>query len=121
MSGFGHYDRTAAELEDELVTHGILLGLDWENPAQVRALAHEALSCTSAQRLAMLHDPNALVKAKSEIFALSEMMLDLLRQGAQTGVHVPGVGVWEIFGQALVDASQDLPGVAPSPSGRGSG
>lgn len=29
MSGFGHYARTADELEREIVKRGIAIGLDW--------------------------------------------------------------------------------------------
>ncbi|MDR1853770.1 MAG: hypothetical protein LBR05_02550 [Azoarcus sp.] len=112
MSGFGHYDRTAAELEDEIVTRGVLIGIDWTDPAQVRSLAAEALTCTSEQRLAMLHHHDPKVRAKGELFALSELMLDIMRQSAQTGVHVPDVGVWDAFGNALNAAAH--PDEAPT-------
>jgi len=108
MSGFGHYERTAAELEEEIVTRGMLIGIDWADPAQVRALAAEALSCASEQRLAMLHHHDEKVRAKGELFALSELMLDIMRQSAQTGVHVPDVGVWNALGNALTAASQNM-------------
>ncbi|MDR1463364.1 MAG: hypothetical protein LBI68_09570 [Azoarcus sp.] len=107
MSGFGHYERTAAELEDEILTRGVLLGLDWANQIQVRALASEALDCTSGQRLAMLQSLDWRIKAKGELFALSTLMLDIMRQSAQTGVQVPDVGIWKIFARALADVSQE--------------
>lgn len=111
MSGFGHYERTALELEDEIVTRGVLMGLDWADPVQVRALASEALDCTSEQRLAMLRAHDEKVKAKGELFALSELMLDIMRQSALAGVHVPDVGVWETFSRALAEAAR-APGAA---------
>ncbi|MDR3214340.1 MAG: hypothetical protein LBT71_10565 [Azoarcus sp.] len=107
MSGFGHYERTALELEDEIVTRGVLIGLDWSDPAQVRALAREALGCTSEQRLAMLHASDGSMKARGELFALSELMLDIMRQSALAGVQVPEMGVWRTFGRALADAAQE--------------
>ncbi|MDR1424744.1 MAG: hypothetical protein LBI92_09130 [Azoarcus sp.] len=116
MSGFGHYDRTAAELEDEIVTCGVLIGIDWADPVQVRALANEALSCTGEQRLAMLHHHDEKVRAKGELFAFSELMLDIMRQSAQTGVHVPEVGVWNSLGHALTAASQNLDTAENSPA-----
>ena len=39
MSGFGHYARTADELEREIVKRGIAIGLDWQDSARLRALA----------------------------------------------------------------------------------
>jgi hypothetical protein len=107
MSGFGHYEHTAAELEDEILTRGVLLGLDWTNQIQVRALASEALDCTSEQRLAMLQSLDWRTKAKGELFALSTLMLDIMRQSAQTGVQVSDVGIWKIFARALADVSQE--------------
>lgn len=116
MSGFGHYDRTAAELEDEIVTRGVLIGIDWADPTQVYALAAEALTCTSGQRLAMLHHHDEKVRAKGELFALSELMLDIMRQSAQTGVHVPDVGVWNTLGRALTAVSQHTDAAEKSPA-----
>ncbi|MDR1661863.1 MAG: hypothetical protein LBR95_05470 [Azoarcus sp.] len=107
MSGFGHYERTAAELEDEIVTRGVLLGLDWADPVQVRALAREALACAAGAPLVLLRAQDARARAKGELFALSALMLDIMRQSAQAGVHVPEVGVWKTFGRALADASRD--------------
>ena len=39
MSGFGHYARTADELEREIVKRGIAIGLDWDDAARLRELA----------------------------------------------------------------------------------
>ncbi|MDR1063379.1 MAG: hypothetical protein LBL48_05525 [Azoarcus sp.] len=107
MSGFGHYERTAAELENEIVTRGVLLGLDWTDQVQMRALASEALDCTSEQRLAMLRANDVRVKAKGELFALSTLMLDIMRQSAQTGVRLSDVGIWKTLACALADVSRE--------------
>ncbi|MDR2032015.1 MAG: hypothetical protein LBP86_07150 [Azoarcus sp.] len=115
MSGFGHYERSAAELEREIVIRGIMIGLDWGNPPQIHALAREALSCSPAQRLALLRSPDRKKKAMGELFAFSALMLDIMRQGAGAGVRVPGGKVWDIFERALAAArdqgaeSGDLP------------
>jgi hypothetical protein len=107
MSGFGHYERTAAELENAIVTRGILLGLDWTDQVQVRALAREALDCTPEKRLAMLRASDRRMKATGELFAFSTLMLDIMRQSAQAGARIPDAGVWKIFAQTLVDVSRE--------------
>ncbi|MDR2261635.1 MAG: hypothetical protein LBE06_12055 [Azoarcus sp.] len=107
MSGFGHYERSAVELEREIVIRGIVIGLDWGESPQVRALAREALFCAPERRLAMLRNPDRKERAKGELFALSELMLDIMRQGAQAGVRVSAGKVWETFERALAAASRE--------------
>ena len=87
MSGFGHYARTADELEREIVKRGIAIGLDWQDSARLRALAHQALSCNSGCVLKLLRSPVRQEKLTGELFALSELMLVNMRQSAETGVQ----------------------------------
>ncbi len=103
MSGFGHYDRTAREVEQEMIKRGIALGLDWDNVATMRTLAREALSCTSECRLGLLRHPDYTQRGKGELFALSELMLNTMRQSALIGVHTSGGPVWKAFGRALYE------------------
>ncbi|MDR2688128.1 MAG: hypothetical protein LBB76_00010 [Azoarcus sp.] len=105
MSGFGHYDRTAAEVEDEIVTRGVLMDIDWSDRLAVKALAREAIDCTSEKRKAMLDDADETVRAKGELFALVVLMLDIMRQSAEAGVQTPDIGVWKVLGPALAEAS----------------
>ncbi|MBN8442922.1 MAG: hypothetical protein J0M28_14655 [Thauera sp.] len=106
MSGFGHYDRTAREVEHEMIKRGIALGLDWSDAAHLRALAREALSCTPECRIGLLRHPDYAQRGKGELFALSELMLNTMRQSAQIGVHTSGGAVWKAFGRALYEESQ---------------
>ncbi|MDR3086552.1 MAG: hypothetical protein LBU45_01150 [Azoarcus sp.] len=105
MSGFGHYDRTAAEIEQAIAIRGIQIGLDWTDSVQVRALAREALDSTPEGRLAMLRNRDASVKARGTLFALSALMLDILRQSAQVGAPVSGGRIWKAFESALHESS----------------
>ena len=107
MSGFGHYDRTAAEIERAIAVRGIQLGLDWTDSVQVRALAHEALNRNPEERLAMLRSQDASVKARGTLFALITLMLDILRQSAQVGAFVPSGRIWEALERALLEASRE--------------
>ena len=113
MSGFGHYARTALELEREIFKRGLMIGLDWRDPATMRALAHEALTCTSDCRLGLLHHQDAKERGRGELFALSEMMLDTMRQSAQIGVHTQGGPAWKAFGRALYEESERMRVAAP--------
>lgn len=104
MSGFGHYARTADELEREIVKRGIAIGLDWEDAPRLRELAQQALSCTSNGMMKLLRSPIRQEKLTGELFALSELMLVNMRQSAEIGVHTHGGPVWKAFGRALYEA-----------------
>lgn len=114
MSGFGHYARDAVELEREMLKRGILLGLDWEDEAALRAMAREALTCTPECNMQMLRDPDPRRRARAEFYALAMLMLETMRQSAEIGVHTHGGAAWKAFGRALIEEAsrlgQDAPG-----------
>lgn len=117
MSGFGHYSRTAQELEREIIKRGIVLGVDWEDAATVRALAREALSCTTQCRLDLLRHPDQAQRRKGELFALSELMLHTMRQSALIGIHTSGGPVWKAFGRALYEEAERARGAGEAKAG----
>ena len=104
MSGFGHYSRTADELEREILKRGIAIGIDWDDPSRMRDLARRALSCTPTCMMKLLRSPIRQEKLTGELFALSELMLVNMRQSAETGVHTHGGPAWKAFGRALYEA-----------------
>ena len=108
MSGFGHFARTALELEREIVKRGIAIGIDWDDRVRLRELAREALSCTAECRLGLLRNPDYAVRGKGELFALSSLMLMTMRQSAQVGVLTSGGPAWKAFGRALYEESERL-------------
>ena len=108
MSGFGHFARTALELEREIVKRGIAIGIDWDDRARLRELAREALSCTAECRLGLLRNPDYVVRHKGELFALSSLMLMTMQQSAQVGVLTSGGPAWKAFGRALYEESERL-------------
>lgn len=110
MSGFGHYARTAVELEREILKRGILLGLDWDDKATLRTMAHEALTCTPECNLQMLRDPDPTKRARAELYAFAGLMLQVMRQSAEIGVHTHGGPVWKAFGGALIEEAERLAG-----------
>ncbi|MDX9716473.1 MAG: hypothetical protein RBT67_03805 [Thauera sp.] len=101
MSGFGHYTRTADELEREIVKRGIAIGVDWQDQARMRDLARQALSCSSDCMMKLLRSPVRQEKLTGELFALSELMLENMRQSAEMGLHTHGGPAWKAFGRAL--------------------
>ena len=115
MSGFGHYARTADELEREIMKRGIAIGVDWEDAVRLRELAKQALSCTSNCMMKLLRSPIRQEKLTGELFALSELMLVNMRQSAEIGVHTHGGPVWKAFGRALYEAYDA--GAAPDRQG----
>lgn len=108
MSGFGHYARTADELEREIYKRGLALGLDWDDQARLRELARQALSCDRGCVVRLLRSPVRQDKLTGELFALSELMLNTMRQSAQIGVHTSGGRAWKAFGRALYQESEKL-------------
>ncbi len=108
MSGFGHYGRTSDEIEREIVTRGIALGLDWGDQARLRDLARQALTCEPGDVVKLLRSPIRQDKLTGELFALSELMLNTMRQSAQIGVHTHGGKAWKAFGRALYEEAERL-------------
>lgn len=103
MSGFGHFDRTADEIEHAIFKRGIAIGLNWDDQARLHALARRALSCTPSCMAGMLRSPIRSEKLTGEFFMLSGLMLDNMRQSAEIGVHTHGGAAWKAFGQALYE------------------
>lgn len=102
MGLFEHYDQEADAIEKEIERKGIVLGIDWDDEAQVRALAREALiqSAEEAQAaMARTNDREAM--ARTELFGLAALMLKTMAQSAEDGMHTHGGLVWKSFGRAL--------------------
>jgi len=99
MSAFENYSREARELEHEIERKGVILNIDWNDAAQVRELARQALDC----RLGQNHcEPgNALDRARLELFGLAQLMLTVMKQSAQDDMHTHGGAAWKAFARAL--------------------
>ncbi|MEJ1959930.1 MAG: hypothetical protein WDM70_11340 [Nitrosomonadales bacterium] len=105
MNGFNLlYDSSgAAGIETQITRLGIALGIDWDDEAQVQALAKEALH----------HSQEALVqysqnhsdykqKAKIELFGLAALMMEIMKDSAEEGIHTHGGTAWKSFSRALM-------------------
>ena len=99
MSGFENYTREALALEHEIETKGVILGIDWNDDAQVRALACQAFDC----RLGAIDcDPDEpLDRARLELFGLAQLMLKVMKESAEENFHTHGGKAWKAFARAL--------------------
>ncbi|MCL2162365.1 MAG: hypothetical protein FWH56_10850 [Betaproteobacteria bacterium] len=108
MTGFGHYDRTVAEIEKEIALCCILLGLDWTDEAQVRTLIDGCLRSTSEQHLDMLRAPDKQTRIRGKLFALLALLLDTMRQSAQAGIKATGSRLCQALNRAFIEAYDRL-------------
>lgn len=99
----GFCDHESRELELEIERMGIVLGIDWENEAQVSALAREALNHSQEAVASYEHGHDDYQKkAKATLFALSYMMLNIMAKSADKGIHTHGGKAWKAFSRALM-------------------
>ena len=105
MSEFNllHDSQSAAEIETQIVRMGIALGINWEDEAQVRALAREALhhSKEALAEFSQHHDDYQL-KAKIELFGLAALMMGIMTDSAEENIHTHGGVAWKAFSRALM-------------------
>jgi hypothetical protein len=122
VSGFEHFAEDAVELERELLKRGIVLDLDWADATALRRLACEALRGGAGHLNALLRDPSPKLRAKGELFALAVLMLRVMQESAETGLHTHGGPAWKAFGRALIEeAAGCAPGGLEPASGRPGG
>ena len=101
MAGFENYSREAQDIEREIVRRGLVLGVDWNDEAQVRILAREALNCTRMPDSPECQADDPRTRAKIELFGLAQLMLTVMRQSAAEGMLTHGGPVWKALARAL--------------------
>jgi hypothetical protein len=99
MSGFENFSREASQIEHEIERKGVVLGIDWNDAAQVRALAREALDCKLGQ--ANCEPGNPQDRARIELFGLAQLMLTVMKESASNDMHTHGGATWKAFAHAL--------------------
>lgn len=109
MGLFENYRREADAIELEIERKGIVLGIDWNNEAEVRALAREALTqgARETSLAASQHDDPAL-QARAELFGLAALMLKTMEQSARDDMLTHGGPIWKTFGRALWREAEDM-------------
>jgi len=104
MSGFENYSNEAVQLELEIERKGIALGIDWDDPAEVAALAREALAYKPGAHAIDYGNPQGA--ARQELFGLTQLMLKVMTESASEKMHTHGGPIWKVFGGALWAAWQ---------------
>lgn len=99
MSAFENYAREAQRLEHEIATKGIILGIDWSDPAQVRELARQAMDCRVGNLDCEPDEPGD--RARLELFGLIQLMLTVMKESADDQIHTHGGPLWKVLGRAL--------------------
>lgn len=101
MSGFENFQHDANDLEHEIALRGIVLGIDWQNEAQVRLLAREALDHAKDASREAAACCNHEGQAKAELFAFAALMLRTMQESAEEGFLTHGGPAWKAFARAL--------------------
>ena len=108
MNGFNllHNSQDAAEIETQISRLGLALGIKWDDEAQVLALAKESLyhSKETLAQFSQHHDDYRL-KAKMELFGLAALMMQIMKDSADEGIHTHGGVAWKSFSKALMHAA----------------
>jgi len=106
MVGFENFARQAQELEREILRHGLVLGIDWDDEAQVHQLAREAIECRMDPEHPECTSKDPRTRARIELFGLAQLMLTVMAESAEQGIHTHGGPVWKAFGRALYEESR---------------
>lgn len=99
MSGFENFSREAQQIEHEIETKGVILGIDWNDAVRVRELARQAFDCRIGAVDCEPDDPTD--RARLELFGLAQLMLTVMKESADNGIHTHGGAAWKALAQAL--------------------
>jgi len=102
MTGFENYAKNVREIELEIERKGIVLGIDWTDDVQVRALVKEALDHSADDvKLASSGPVDYQLMAKVSLYGLAALMLRTMEESADVGIESHGGVAWKAFGKAL--------------------
>ena len=102
MAGFENYDQGTKEIELEIERKGIVLGIDWTDEVQVRALAKEALDHSADDvKLVTSGAVDRQLLAKVDLFGLAALMMRTMAESADIGIESHGGPAWKAFAKAL--------------------
>lgn len=101
MSGFENYSREAQQIEHEIERKGVVLGIDWNDAAQVSQLAREAIECHLDPEHPECSSSNPQTRARIELFGLAQLMLTVMKESANQDLITHGGAAWKAFAKAL--------------------
>jgi hypothetical protein len=107
MAGFENYVQDTHEIELEIERKGMVLGIDWNDAVQVRALAREALNHSAEDiKLAASGSVDHKLLAKVDLYGLAALMLKTMEESAGIGFRSHGGLAWKAFARALWTESE---------------
>lgn len=89
------------EIGHRIAGLGVALGIDWDNEADVRTLAREALDHAAATVNSAGVEKTGEALLKAEIFGLAALMLKSMQGSAERGFLTHGGASWKAFAKAL--------------------
>ena len=93
----------AAHLEAAILLKSRILGIDWANATQVRALAKQTIASHS-DTVTLDHSPiSPEGMAKMELLRLTRLMQRMLHDNPRRDVLAFGGPVWKALTQALIE------------------
>jgi hypothetical protein len=102
MAGFENYSQEIREIEQEIERKRIAPGINWDDDAQVRSLAWEALDHgTGDVKISPSNPIDPKLVAKLDLFGLAGIMLRTMEESATVGVESHGGPAWKSFARAL--------------------
>jgi hypothetical protein len=101
MVTFENYAEEARRIEQEIVRHGVVLGIDWQNEAAVGALARQALACHPRDGQPECLPDTPEKRARIELFGLAQLMLKVMAESAGDNIQTHGGPAWKAFARAL--------------------
>ncbi len=102
MSGFENYAKEVKDIELEIERKGVVLGIDWDDAAQLRELAREAVTRSAAEAKDFISGPDDYQAiARLEFFGLAQLMLQTMHESAIDDIESHGGKIWKTFARAL--------------------
>jgi hypothetical protein len=111
-----NYGSETGQIELEIERKGVILGIDWNDAALVQEFARQAFHFHTGQADCDVDDP--LQRARVELFALAQLMLEVMTKSAENGAQTHGGPAWKTFARALWREKElaDARKASPSPS-----
>ena len=101
MAEFEDQQGDALDISHEIAGKLVALGVDWNDEAQMRVIAREALEFSSSKQNSLLASGEPVSRLKLELFGLIGLMLKTMEEGASFGGHIHGNEVWKALAKAL--------------------
>lgn len=101
MVGFEDYQAQATLISKEVEWRLSLLGVDWHDDAQLRAIAREVLAFKGGEHLSQFDSQDADQRVRAEVFGFIGLMWAELEEAAALGRNIDAGELWNKLSEAL--------------------